>query len=289
MEVRFSMLRGSTGFYVSPIWSHRNTDSVLSMGETRDNIYAGSIFNWMSVDATRNRLMEVSGGSAIAVQGAPQEVSLWTNGIYQGMYEDKYKYTCDFGEIRVWGWSSIGAGGKNVGLWNVSASVEYYNGGPMKRELFEHIGTTILNVTHGSHYGGGTDSTWAANEPWTHVYGPYFIYCNNISNTITATNTAAQTLYVDALAQGAAEQTAWPYSWFTNVSGYAQASSRGLVTGQIIINDAYNPNAAESNLWVGLVQQPLTSNGSYDFQDWVSLTSSGRRLMGTGVSSFPTS
>ncbi len=269
MEVRFSMLRGSTGFYVTPIWSHRNVDSVQTMGETRDNIYAGSIFNWMSVDATRNRLMEVSGGSAIGVLGAPQEVSLWTNGIYAGQYEDKYKYTADFGEIRVWGWSSIGSGGKNVGLWNVSASVEYYNGGPMKRELFEHIGTTILNVTHGSHFGGGTDSTWAAGEPWTHVYGPYFIYCNNISNTITATNTAAQTLYADALAQAAAEQTAWPYAWFTNVSSYAQAANRGLVTGQIIINDVYNPNAPESNLWVGVIQQPLTSNGSYDFQDWV--------------------
>ena len=67
------------------------------MGECRDNIYAGSIFNWMSVDATRNRLMEVSGGSAIGVQGAPVEVSLWTNGIYAGQYEDKYKYSADFG------------------------------------------------------------------------------------------------------------------------------------------------------------------------------------------------
>jgi rhamnogalacturonan endolyase len=268
MEVRFSMLRGSTGFYVTPIWSHRSIDAALSMGETRDNIYAGSIFNWMSVDATRNRLMEVSGGSAIAVQGAPAEVSLWTNGIYAGQYEDKYKYTADFGEIRVWGWSSIGSGGKNVGLWNVSASVEYYNGGPMKRELFEHIGTTILNVTRGSHYGGGTDSSWATGEAWTHVYGPYFIYCNNITNTITATNQAAQTLYADALAQGAAEQTAWPYTWFTNVAAYAQASNRGLVTGQIVINDTYNPNASESNLWIGVAQQPLTSSGVYDFQDW---------------------
>src|SRR5215831_5838950 len=268
MEVRFSMLRGSTGFYVTPIWSHRSTDAALSMGETRDNIYAGSIFNWMSVDATRNRLMEVSGGSAIAVLGAPQEVSLWTNGIYAGQYEDKYKYTADFGDMRVWGWSSVGAGGKNLGLWNVSASVEYYNGGPMKRELFEHIGTTILNVTHGSHFGGGTDSSWATGETWTHVYGPYFIYCNFISNTITATNLAAQTLYADALAQAAAEQTAWPYVWFTNVADYAQASSRGLVTGQILINEAYNPNASEFNLWVGVVQQPLTSTSTYDFQDW---------------------
>ena len=137
----------------------------------------------------------------------------------------------------------------------------------MKRELMEHIGTTILNMTHGSHYGGGTDSSWAAGEVWTHVYGPHFIYCNNITNTITATNQAAQTLYADALAQAAAEQTAWPYSWFTNAN-YAPAANRGAVTGQIAINDIYNPNASNSNLWVGLVQQPATSTATYDFQKW---------------------
>jgi rhamnogalacturonan endolyase len=268
MEAHFSMLRGSTGFYVTPIWSHRSIDAAVSMGETRDNIYAGSIFNWMSVDATRDRLMQVSGGSATGVLGAPAEVSLWTSGLYQGQYEDKYKYTADFGELRVWGWSSVGTGGKNVGLWNVSASVEYYNGGPMKRELMEHIGTTILNVTRGSHYGGGTDSSWAAAEVWTHVFGPYFIYCNNITNTITGTNQPAQALYADALAQAAAEETAWPYSWFTNVPDYSPASNRGTVTGQILISDAYNPNASESNLWVGLVQQPLSTTAICDFQKW---------------------
>jgi autotransporter-associated beta strand protein len=268
MEVRFSMLRGSTGFYVTPIWSHRSGDQPLSMGESRDNIYAGSIFNWMSVDSTRNRLMEVSGGSAIGVLGAPVEVSLWTNGIYAGRYEDKYKYTADFGEERLWGWSSVGTGARNVGLWNILAGVEYYNGGPMKRELFEHIGTTVLNVTHGSHFGGGTDATWVQGEAWTHVFGPFFIYCNNITNTLTATNQAAQTLYADALAQGAAEQSAWPYAWFTNVADYAQAANRGTVKGQMVINDVYNPNASASNLWVGVVQQPSSPAGIYDFQKW---------------------
>jgi rhamnogalacturonan endolyase len=270
MEVRFSMLRGSTGFYVTAIWSHGSADSALTMGETRDNIYAGSIFNWMSVDAARNRLMEVQpSGAAIGVLGAPVEVSLWTNGIYAGRYEDKYKYSADFGDQRVWGWSSVGNGGYNVGLWNVSASTEYYGGGPRKRELMEHIGTTILNMTKGSHYGGGTDSSWAAGEIWTHLYGPYFIYCNNITNSITDTNQAAQTLYADALAQASAEQGAWPYAWFTNESSYAQSSSRGTVTGQIVINDIYNPNASGSNLWVGVIQQPVTTTGTYDFQEWM--------------------
>jgi rhamnogalacturonan endolyase len=268
MEVHFSLLRGSTGFYVTAIWSHRDIDSAMTIGETRDNIYSGSIFNWMSVDGARNRLMEVSGGSAIGVFNAPVEVSLWTNGLYQGQYEDKYCYSADLGVQRAWGWSSVGAGGRNVGLWNVSASAEYYNGGPMKRELMSHIGTTILNMHNGSHYGGGTDGSFAAGELWTKVYGPYFIYCNSISNSITDAAQAASALFADALAQAAAEQTAWPYNWFTNTN-YAPASGRGTVTGKLVIADSGNPNASAADLWVGLVQQPSTTAGVYDFQEWM--------------------
>ena len=269
VDIHFSMPRGSTGFYVTPIWIHDSGDAAISMGECRDNIYSGSIFNWMSVDATRNRLMSVSPSAvSVGVQGAPVECSLWTNGIYAGQYEDKYKYTADYGVQRVWGWSSVGAGGKNIGLWDVAGSVEYYPGGPMKRELMCHIGTTILNTPHGSHFGGGTDSTWATGEVWAKACGPHFIYCNAITNTITATNAAAQALYNDALAQAAAEATAWPYSWFTNPN-YAPASGRGTVTGQIVINDVYNPNASASNLWVGVEQQPNPSSTiTYDFQKW---------------------
>jgi autotransporter-associated beta strand protein len=268
MDVHFSMLQGSPGFYVTAIWMHRSQDIAMSMGETRDNIYSGAIFNWMCVDAARNRLMEVTPGEpAVAVYGAPKEVSLWTGGIYQGRYEDKYKYSADFGSQRVWGWASVGAGGKNVGLWNILGSVEYYNGGPMKRELMSHIGTTILNMTRGGHYGGGSDTSWAAGEVWTHCYGPWFIYCNNVTNSLTNPAQAAANLYGDAQAQAAAEQSAWPYAWLTNAA-YAPASNRGTVSGQIVIADAYNPNASAAGLWVGVVQQPSTTDGVYDFQDW---------------------
>ncbi len=268
VDIHFSLPRGATGFYVTPIWIHRSTDGAMSMGECRDNIYAGSIFNWMSVDATRNQLMEVSGGSAVGVQGAPVECSMWTNGIYAGRYEDKYKYTADYGVLRAWGWSSVGTGGKNIGLWDVPASFEYMASGPMRRELTSHIGTTILNTPHGAHYGFCSDSTWAAGEVWAKVCGPHFIYCNAITNAITATNAAAQALYADALAQADAETGAWPYYWFTN-SYYTPASSRGAVTGKIVINDPYNPNASASNLWVGVEQQPNPgSTITYDFQKW---------------------
>ncbi|MGA3182274.1 MAG: polysaccharide lyase family protein [Verrucomicrobiota bacterium] len=272
MAVVFSMLQGSPGFYVSAIWGHRSVDAAMSMGETRDNIYAGSIFNWMCVDARRNKLMEVTPGeTSLAVYGAPKECTLWTSGLYAGRYEDKYKYSADLGVQRVWGWASVttnaGSGGQNVGLWNILSSIEYYNGGPMKRELMSHIGTTILNMTHGGHYGGGQDGNWAAGEVWTQCYGPWFIYCNNVTNTITNPAQAAAALYADAQAQAAAEATAWPYRWFTNAN-YAPASNRGAVSGQMVLNDIYNTNASAAGLWVGVIQQPSTIAGIYDFQDW---------------------
>jgi len=265
MDIHFSMLRGSPGFYTTAILTHRGQDGLMHI-ELRPNIYAGSQFNWMSVDAARNRLMQVGGGSTVGVQGAPVECYLWTSGIYAGQYEDKYKYSADLAGLSAWGWSSVGTGGRNVGLWNVTASPEYYPAGPMERSLMEHIGTTILNVFTGGYYGLGTDDNLADGELWSKVYGPYFYYCNNVTNTLTATNQAAQALYNDALAQGAAEQTAWPYSWFTNAS-YTPAANRGTVTGKLVIADSGNPNAAASNLWVGVVQQPAV-DASYDFQSW---------------------
>ena len=39
MDIHYSMLRGSPGFYVTAIWSHRASDGAIGMGETRDNIY----------------------------------------------------------------------------------------------------------------------------------------------------------------------------------------------------------------------------------------------------------
>ena len=108
----------------------------------------------------------------------------------------------------------------------------------------------------------------STNEVWAKVCGPHFIYCDAITNTITATNTAAQTLYADALAQADAETAAWPYAWFNN-SNYTPASGRGTITGKISIVDTYNPNASASNLWVGVEQQPATNTTiTYDFQKW---------------------
>jgi rhamnogalacturonan endolyase len=266
MEVHYSMLKGSPGFYATPILTHRAQDAEIYI-TLRPNIYAGSQFNWMSVDANRNKLMEVPAGGTLVCPTSPVENYLWTSGYYQGHYEDKYKYTSDLYSLPAWGWSSVGSAGTNAGMWIVSASHEYYPGGPMDRSLMEHIGTTMLNVFTGNYYGLAADGNLLAAEIWTKTYGPYFYYCNNVSTSITDPVQASQALYADALAQGAAEATAWPYSWFTNAN-YTQASGRGTVTGTMIISDTGNPNASAAGLWVGVVQQPTNNTSVYDFQEW---------------------
>ncbi|HZT23241.1 MAG TPA: polysaccharide lyase family protein, partial [Verrucomicrobiae bacterium] len=270
VDIHYSMLRGSPGFYVTPIWSHRAQDAAMGTGEERDNIYIAPYFNWMSVNDQVQREEGLNATYSPAFY-SPQENSLVTSGVLQGTYEDKYKWSADFGVERVWGWSSvsdpaIGLVGKNVGIWHVVASSEFYNGGPLKPELND---APMVNMINGGHYYFGNDSGFAAGETWTRVSGPYFIYFNNVTNTLTDPVQTSQALWADAQAQAAAEATAWPYSWFNNTN-YAPASQRGTVAGQIVINDAGNPNASASNLWVGVVQQPaVTINNVYDFQLWM--------------------
>ena len=269
VDVHFSMLRGSPGFYVTPIWSHRAQDGPQGTGEERDNIYIAPYFNWMSVDARHDRELGI-GASSVPAFFSPKENALVTSGILQGTYDDKYKFSADFGVERVWGWSSvsdpaIGFAGKNIGIWHVLASAEFYNGGPLKSELMD---APMVNMINGGHYYMGTDSNFGNGEVWTRVSGPYFIYLNNVPGTLTDPVQTSRALLADAQAQAAAEQTAWPYSWMNNPN-YAPAAQRGTVTGKFVINDAFNPNATASNLWVGVVQQPITIDNVYDFQQWM--------------------
>jgi rhamnogalacturonan endolyase len=269
VDIHFSLLRGSPGFYVTPIWSHRAQDAAMGTGEERDNIYIAPYFNWMSVNDQVQRETGIN-ATYTAADYSPVENSLATSGPLQGTYDDKYKWSAEFSAERVWGWSSVsdaayGVTGRNVGIWHIVSSWEFYNGGPMKPDLND---APMVNMINGGHYYFGNDSGFSAGEVWTRASGPYFIYVNNVTNTLTDPILTSQALYTDAKAQATAEGTAWPYGWM-NTTNYASAAQRGMVTGQIIINDADNPNASASNLWVGVEQQPaFTGNNVYDFQLW---------------------
>jgi len=292
LQVNFSMLRGSPGFYTTLTMKHHSGDIGGGLGEMRTNIYIAPDFNWMSVSPTVQRELGINANFVPAYDSTPED-SLCISGVNTGLYDDKYKFSQLWGTQRVWGWSSVNdpsngvASGSNVGIWYVLASSEYYNGGPLKPELMD---APMVNMLNGGHYYMGTDSNWADNENWTRVQGPFFVYCNNVSNTLTDPIQTSQALYNDAVAQGVAEASAWPYSWYNNAtydSDYAQPAQRGTVTGQMVINDVDNPNASGSNLWVGLVQQPSTADGVYDFQEWYKPYQFWVRTDGQGNFSIP--
>ncbi|XP_033222743.1 rhamnogalacturonate lyase-like [Belonocnema kinseyi] len=131
-----------------------------------------------------------------------------------GTVYSKYDYA---GYVR--NTSYHGAFGNGFGAWVVSASHEYYSGGPLKQDLLVHQGPLVANYMAGMHFG-----TPALNAPhgWTKVYGPWLVYFNEGSD---------DQVKLDAFRQATVEQSLWPYKWM-NDKEYPQkrATLQGKVT-----------------------------------------------------------
>lgn len=114
-----------------------------------------------------------------------------------------------------------GVYGGGYGVWMISPSHEYVDGGPMKQDLMVHVDDSsgdavVLNMLASSHFG-----TPGASIPSGKLYGPWFVYFNNGSIS-------------DAQAQAAAQQSQWPYTWLSNS---AYPLSRTTVTGTLHLAD----------------------------------------------------
>ncbi len=268
MAIYYDLLRGQQGIYDTVIFTHEDIYPDYPGAELRSNMYVGSIFDWLVVDPYRFRQMAPPNTAVTTVAGAPPEVMQYTAGIYNGLTNCKYSYSSPLGQINTWGWASSTT---NYGIWQTAPSHEYYDGGPMHRELTEHIGNTLLNMFGGGHYGFGLTQDQPANTFSSKTFGPAFIYANQYTGSSSdPVSMKARVLWADAQAQAAAEQSAWPYTWFnpqsvTGATGsvvYPQASGRATVSGTLAINDPYNPGTSPVSLWIGLA--PV--DGGVDFQ-----------------------
>lgn len=267
MEVHFSMLRGSPGFYSTAMMTHRKQDVKFEVGAWGVITRVTPDFNWLSADAARNFLIGRRSSKGAKVPDAPHESTILLDGAQQGQYANKFIYGQDHADLRAWGWSSVGTGGLNVGVW-LMTNMEFSDGGPMKRDVSVYPYSELNNSILTGELGMGSDGFFAAGETWTKTCGPWFYYLNDVPPDVTDAKQAAHLLYNDALAQADAEAKAWPYAWFKHPN-YVPASGRGTVRGRIVINDAGNPNASAAGTWVGLEQQPQTIKGFYDFQKWL--------------------
>lgn len=263
VDIYYSLPRGADGIYASAELTHPPSYPENPGGEFRMASYVGSIFDWLSVDTLRNRKManQSDWQNGTVPSGAPKEVELLHSGIYANHYECKYDYSADFGDINVWGWSSTS---KDVGIWVTAPSKEYYNGGPMKRELTGHVGPTLLNMFNGQHYGMGNDGDVAPGESWEKIFGPFLIYCDSVAS---GTPNAPYVLWDEAKAQAKVEQNKWPYDWYTNTN-YVKKNGRGKITGVLVINDPTDSSASSAGMWIGAAIPPQSTNGINDFQLW---------------------
>jgi len=257
----FAMFRGSPGIYVTEDMERStNTGSAFVAGgadipSLTTELWGG--FNWLGQDNGRFLLRETpaDGNAAIAgINNAPKEVTLLSQGLLAGQFECKYDFAGDLNSLHFAGWCSTGLS-TNIGLLLIHPSREYFSSGPKHPEIVGQI--DMINCTFKSvHFGFGSDLNFTNGETWSRVCGPLFFYCNQVA---PGTANPQIHLYADADAQAAAEGGAWPYTWFTADTNYAQPSGRGTVTGRLAINDSGNPNAAAAGMWVGLLQQPPSS------------------------------
>jgi rhamnogalacturonan endolyase len=267
MEAHFSLLRGSPGFYSTAIMTHRTQDQAFEVGAWGVVTRVPKMFNWVSADSKRDFFIGEPTTKGVGVPDSPHEIGVSLDGTQQGTYGDKFIYGQDHANLRAWGWSSVGAGGLNIGRW-IMTNMEFSDGGPLKRDVSVYPYSELNNSILTGEVGMGSDGFMDKGEVWTKTCGPWFMYLNHLPTTDHDAKAAAKRLFDDATDQAAVEAAAWPYAWFKHEQ-FIPASGRGTVTGTIAITDSGNPQASAGGLWVGVQIQPTTYKGFYDFQKWL--------------------
>ncbi len=259
LEFRYSLADGDTAVYAYCVFSHPTNYPATSIGEARFCAKLNdSIFDWMTVDSTRNReALTAYDWDHGTVLNFP-EARRMNTGLYAGQVEHKYDYTANQFDTPAWGWSSTA---KHVGVWLINPSTEYLSGGPTRMELVAHRDCTftdnlnapappcLLNYWRSSHYGGSICNI-GTNEAWAKVVGPFLIYCN--------AGPTPDAMWQESLERAKQEARAWPYDWVEGVD-YPHRIERGTVAGQMIVNDAQVPALQISNLLVGLSEPAYTA------------------------------
>lgn len=245
-EIRYAIDRDSTTIYATAVLAHGGGDAAFRIGEGRFVIKLDTgIFDQLTVDKDRNWIMPTSREWD---EGTPlnlKEARRITTGIHAGWAEHKYGYSAILEKVPAYGWLGTK---RRFGVWMINPSIEYVAGGPTKMELTGHLDVggvalpTLLNMWHGSHY-GGTVLSLAKDEAWSKTIGPFAIHFND--------GGSPDRLWSAALERAKIERAAWPYSWVGSEGGSAEMK-RGAVAGKILISDPLSETRSPAGTWVGL-------------------------------------
>ncbi len=256
VEVHFVLRAGVNGLYVYTVNTHPASYPDLSVVEWRMVWSTPETPNdWLDticVDQARHWKIPSPEdfARAIAVPGAPKEVTQLTSGSWAGRYDCKYMYAASYAEIGCWGFASAD---KHLGAFVVLPSTEFFNDGPNKQDLTSAVGTTLLHLNM-NHY-DGTGFTIRHGTAWGKCFGPWLLYFNN--------KLSADDCWHDAQVKVKSEGMLWPYGWMKHPA-YAGAAQRGSVRGTLLLHDALHPELTAGHARVGLA--PLADRPGADFQ-----------------------
>ncbi len=261
VEMRYTLAADARTLYLSAVWRHGQGMAGFNVAEARHAMKLDRhIFDYLAVDEKRHGLMPSGADWDRATPLNLKEARRIVTGPFAGKAEHKYGYSALIAETPAWGWASSS---RQCGVWLLNPSAEYLAGGPTKMELTGHLdvnreGTPVLlNMWHGSHYGGSALSI-AENEVWTKVVGPFAIHCN--------AGQAPEALWREAQETGRREQAAWPYDWL-DLPEFPRKDQRGTAEGTLLIR---NPATSPGHIRIGLAAPPrlATRLGRTDSVDW---------------------
>lgn len=230
--------------------------SELRMGFRGD----ASLFNYAYVNDDLQEALPTPADIASAT-----EVTDATYRLADGSIYTKYDYAAFQKDDYVHGMM-----GDHVGLWMITPSVEWLNGGPMRQDLTVHATNTTpiaLRHFHGNHFGG---VSVYMNNGQSKYYGPHLIYANYSNASSVAT--AHSEMVADAKQRAVVEQSAWPYNWLRDES----IKKRGTVIGQITLSAEDAAYFKTTKLQVILAQpgsKPMLQGTGYQF--WTETDASG--------------
>ncbi|KAF5740132.1 rhamnogalacturonate lyase B-like isoform X1 [Tripterygium wilfordii] len=238
IDLRYVLLRNSSGFYTYAIFEHLKEWPAFSFGVARlVFILSKDKFRYMAISDERQRDMPLPEDRApdraesLAYKEAVKLLKPMEHE-FEGEVDDKYQYSVESKDLKVHGWISTDE--RATGFWQITPSNEYRSGGPLKQELTSHVGPTCLTVFLSQHYvGDALEVKVIANEPWKKVYGPVFIYLNS-----ALTRDAKSQLWQDAKRQMKTEVQSWPYG-FPASEDFPKRSQRGSVTGRLSVLDGF--------------------------------------------------
>ncbi|WP_186310897.1 polysaccharide lyase family protein [Paraburkholderia sp. BCC1886] len=214
IDVRYTLLKGATGFYAQAIVHHGADQPAATFYQNRfvaKTVMDGTFDHWAIGDG---KFLPIPQGSIT------QELSDATFRLADGSIKTKYMNSVFWSQVPVYGY--VGA---HRGLWMIEASPEYHNGGPVKQGQTLHD-NVLLRVLQSVHF-GASPVVLKDGEDWRKVYGPFLVYTNQADGP--------EALWADAERQHEREVAAWPYTW---VDTPAYQKARGEVSGRVTLAGA---------------------------------------------------